>query len=113
MNQLTPETARSAVIETARDRLARLEAIAKSGNPAETDIMLAIVILVADILRDVDVLVTEPLLQARKQRLHGNLPRIACCNDGNRLAGIVDAFCADARRILPSTRTFDPENLPW
>lgn len=113
MSQLTPETARDAVIEAARDRLARLESIATSGDPAESDVRLAIVILVAEILRDVEALVTEPLFQARKQKLHRSLPRITCCKNRKKLAGFVDAFCADASRVLPSLRNFDPENPPW
>lgn len=113
MSQLTPETARSAVIETARDRLARLKAIAKSGDPAEYDIRLAIVILVAEILRDVETLVTGPLFQRRKLKLHAALARVSTCKDGKKLAGIVAAFCADANRILPFSRAFDPENPPW
>ena len=93
--------------------MARLKSITSTGDPAERDVRLAIVILVAEILRDVEVLVTEPLFQERKQRLNSSLPRITCCKDGKRLAGIVADFCADASRILPTPPTFNPANPPW
>ena len=113
MSQFTPETARNAVVETARDRLARLESITSTGDPAERDSRLAIVILVAEILRDVDALVTESLFQARKRKLNCQLSRIASCKDRDKLAAIIGAFSAEASRILPALCTFDPANPPW
>lgn len=113
MNQITPKSARSAVIDAARDRLARLNAITKTGDPTETDVRLATIILVAEILRDVEVLVTEPLFQPRKQKLNCQLSRVASCKDREKLAAIIGAFSAEASRILPAHHTFDPANPPW
>ena len=113
MSQFTPETTRNAVVNTVRDRLARLESITSTGNPTEAETRLAIVILVAEILRDVDALVMEPLFQARKRKLNCQLSRIASCKDRDKLAAIIGAFSAEASRILPALCTFDPANPPW
>lgn len=113
MNQLTPSTARESLVSAARDRVSRLQSMAQPTDAVDIELRLATVILVAEILRDIEVLVTEPVFQKRKLKLHAALARVSTCKDSNRLAGIVDAFCADANRILPFNRAFDPDNPPW
>ena len=113
MSQLTPSTVRESVVKNAHDRITRVKAMASSVEAADIELKLAIVILVAEILGDVETLVTEPLFQKRKRELHAFLARVTACKDNRKLAAIIKAFSENAMRILPSTLTFDPENPPW
>lgn len=113
MKQLTPSSIRESVIQNAHERIAILRTVSKSIDASDIDLRLSTVILVAETLRDVEALVTEPLFQTRKQRLHAALPRIASCKDGRTLATLIKSFSADAANILPRVCPYDPDNPPW
>lgn len=113
MNQLTPSSVRESVINSAHERLSKLEAVAGTPDHWDADLRLATTILVAEILRDVEILVTESLFSLRKQKLHRTLSRVAVSKEREQIAPVLSAFASEARRILPTTITFDPENPPF
>lgn len=113
MNQLTPSTVRESALRAAHDRVTKLEAIAHAGDAWDTDLRLATTILVAEILRDVETLVTDTLFKARKRQLHRTLSRVAVSKDREKIAPVIAAFARDAKRILPGIATFDPADPPW
>ena len=113
MNQLTPSSVREAVIKSAQGRLSKLEAVARAPDHWDADLRLATTILVAEILRDVEILVIDSLFSIRKQKLHRMLSRVTVSKNHNQIAPVLAAFASEARRILPTTVTFDPENPPF
>lgn len=113
MNQLTPSSVRNSAIKTAHDRIRRLEKIASTEDDWDTDLRLATTILVAEILRDIDTLVIDSLFSLRKKKLHRTLSRVTVSKDHNQIAPVLAAFASEARRILPTTVTFDLENPPF